>query len=76
MVTPSAQDERDVILAQIATLHGKIVCRCGHNMFTTTHEYRAVCYNPDCEHYRVTFTVVYPPIVLVQYADTEPIKKL
>lgn len=69
-----AELERKVVVLRYVKQHTVLVCRCGSNMFQVrTPEPRAVCYNKACEHYRVTYTVEYPDVLLVQYADTVPI---
>jgi len=71
--------ERKIRLHQLARIRGILLCHgCGSNMFvahaTPDTEERAVCYNKACEYYRVTFTVEWPTVLLVKYADTKEIE--
>jgi hypothetical protein len=69
--------ERLAIGMQFGYLRGTLICSCGSNMHTLHKpEERAICLNKACEHYNMTFTVLYPQIMLVAYEDTVPITSL
>jgi hypothetical protein len=67
--------ERKVVTGMWARMKIPILCQCKQLMMVDNGgaEPRAICYNKTCDHYRVTFTVEYPILFMVQYADTVPI---